>query len=127
MSSNDDDQEDSTTSTHPHYFRLLAEATSLPGSQVPSRTATPTPGSGSRARRQGTSSDNENGSERLDEDVGVEGYYERFFVEEKKLGRGARGTVYLCQVSLKVSISRPILLFRSLSLISILSSCLSMS
>lgn len=99
VSSNDDDQEDSATSTHPHYFRLLAEATSLPGSQVPSRTATPTPGSGSRSRRQETSNDNANESEGLDDDVGVEGYYERFFVEEKKLGRGARGTVYLCQVS----------------------------
>lgn len=29
----------------------------------------------------------------------VEGYYSRFFVEEKRLGMGAEGTVYLCQVS----------------------------
>lgn len=29
----------------------------------------------------------------------VEGYYRRFFVEEKRLGMGAEGTVYLCQAS----------------------------
>lgn len=29
----------------------------------------------------------------------VEGYYSRFFIEEKRLGMGAEGTVYLCQVS----------------------------
>lgn len=28
-----------------------------------------------------------------------EGYYEKFFVEKKKLGRGFRGSVFLCEVS----------------------------
>ena len=28
-----------------------------------------------------------------------QGYYERFFVEEKQLGRGLRGQVFLCKVS----------------------------
>jgi hypothetical protein len=27
----------------------------------------------------------------------IEGYYSRFFIEEKRLGMGAEGTVYLCQ------------------------------
>lgn len=26
-----------------------------------------------------------------------QGYYDRFFVEERKLGRGLRGSVFLCQ------------------------------
>lgn len=29
----------------------------------------------------------------------IEGYYHRFFIEEKRLGMGAEGSVYLCQVS----------------------------
>jgi hypothetical protein len=27
-----------------------------------------------------------------------QGYYEKFFIEEKKLGRGFRGSVFLCKV-----------------------------
>src|SRR5687768_17197500 len=30
-----------------------------------------------------------------------QGYYERFFIEERKLGRGFRGSVYLCKVNHK--------------------------
>lgn len=33
----------------------------------------------------------------LNEAAFNQGYYQRFFVEERKLGRGARGNVYLCQ------------------------------
>lgn len=90
-----EDQDDSTTSTHPHYFRLLAEATSLPGSQTQtrnnSRSNTPIPGGSRRQTSQ---------SESLADDIGVEGYYDRFFVEERKLGKGANGEVFLCQVSI---------------------------
>lgn len=28
-----------------------------------------------------------------------QGYYEKFFVEENKLGKGFRGSVFLCEVS----------------------------
>ena len=56
----------------PHYFRLL--------SQVPLL---------------GTTNSNV-GSPPVCEEVN-EGYYERFFVEIRQLGRGSRGTVYLCQ------------------------------
>ena len=56
----------------PHYFRLL--------SQVPLL---------------GTTHSNVS-SPPVCEEVN-EGYYERFFVEIRQLGRGSRGTVYLCQ------------------------------
>ncbi|KAJ8328056.1 putative serine/threonine-protein kinase iks1 [Batrachochytrium dendrobatidis] len=36
-------------------------------------------------------------SSHLNSDSFNQGYYDRFFVEEKKLGRGQRGSVFLCQ------------------------------
>ncbi|RKP09926.1 kinase-like domain-containing protein [Thamnocephalis sphaerospora] len=38
-------------------------------------------------------------NEPLHERAFNQGYYERFFVEEKRLGRGLRGQVFLCQAS----------------------------
>lgn len=35
---------------------------------------------------------------RLNANAFNNGYYKRFFVEKKKLGRGFRGSVYLCEV-----------------------------
>ena len=54
--------------TAPHYFRLLEEA--------------PITGNDTDTLYGATTA----------------GYYARFFVELKRLGRGARGSVYLCQV-----------------------------
>lgn len=56
----------------PHYFRLLAQAPLL-----------------------GTTHSKPS-SETVCNGIN-EGYYERFFVEIRQLGRGSRGTVYLCQ------------------------------
>lgn len=64
----DDSALDEDVIMRPHYFRLLSETT-LPQDD------------GSRVR----------------EGDRNEGYYARFFVELGKLGRGARGSVYLCE------------------------------
>lgn len=42
----------------------------------------------------------------LNEAAFNQGYYKRFFIEEKKLGRGARGNVFLCQVSPRLGLSK---------------------
>ncbi|PWN51286.1 kinase-like protein [Violaceomyces palustris] len=106
----------------PNYFRLLAQATSVTNSNQNSRPTTPaTPvirsfpessqatRDNSRtatpelsfpldpSRNQSPSGDTSDASERLSEGTEAQGYYGRFFVEIKKLGRGARGTVFLCQ------------------------------
>lgn len=60
----------------PHYFRLLSQ-TPMSGMSEP--------GSPSNI-----------GNASISDGIN-EGYYERFFVELQQLGRGARGTVYLCQ------------------------------
>ncbi|KAJ3021162.1 putative serine/threonine-protein kinase iks1 [Thoreauomyces humboldtii] len=71
----------------------------LPQSQEPSRITdvnfesglddrpgSPAPGAATR-----------NGATGLNESSFNQGYYDRFFVEERKLGRGLRGSVFLCQ------------------------------
>ncbi|PKI84754.1 putative serine/threonine-protein kinase iks1 [Malassezia vespertilionis] len=69
-----EDEEIGTPHTAPHYFRLLSE-TSVGRSSAPAHTnMTP-----------------------LSIDATNQGYYARFFVELGRLGRGARGTVWLCQ------------------------------
>lgn len=59
----------------PHYFRLLSQSL-LPGANEP----------GMPFNEHTTLADGIN-----------EGYYKRFFVELQQLGRGSRGTVFLCQ------------------------------
>lgn len=66
------DNENDSVHVAPHYFRLLSQAPLL-----------------------GTTRSNIS-SETVCEGIN-EGYYERFFVEIRQLGRGSRGTVYLCQ------------------------------
>lgn len=61
----------------PNYFHLLAESTSTSRAQTP-------PGQESAGRPFGA-------------DAMAEGYFDTFFREEKKLGMGANGSVFLCQ------------------------------
>ncbi|KAG0243201.1 putative serine/threonine-protein kinase iks1 [Mortierella sp. GBA43] len=91
-----------------NYFRMLADANtalsrrgSLQGdSETPLRSRSPigVPTSSSRttldldSQPQGHSA-----SSQLSHDALNQGYYERFFVEQKKLGKGYRGSVFLCQ------------------------------
>ncbi|GAK63928.1 kinase-like protein [Moesziomyces antarcticus] len=86
----------------PNYFRLLAQATSTGASGYTTRPDTPSllrnrfesaSGSSTPVAASGTCTP----SEPLQHDAEAQGYYARFFVELKRLGRGARGTVYLCQ------------------------------
>ncbi len=86
----------------PNYFRLLAQATSTGASGYTTRPDTPSllrnrfesaSGSSTPVAASGTSTP----PEPLQHDAEAQGYYARFFVELKRLGRGARGTVYLCQ------------------------------
>ncbi|KNE70346.1 IKS protein kinase [Allomyces macrogynus ATCC 38327] len=85
-----------------NYFRLLASShTQYPSPSQPSSPTSATipppppvtPSTGARARTLSTGA--------VDDAVNAasfnQGYYERFFVEEKKLGRGARGSVFLCR------------------------------
>lgn len=67
---------DEFAETAPQYFQLLSES-----ANVSTRATSPEP---SVSPHVGPESANQ-------------GYYERFFVELGKLGRGARGSVYLCQ------------------------------
>ncbi|WFD30241.1 putative serine/threonine-protein kinase iks1 [Malassezia sp. CBS 17886] len=68
----DDDDADAEVHAAPQYFRLLSE-TSAPSSTDAPQADVPV------------------------WDEATQGYYERFFIELGRLGRGARGSVYLCQ------------------------------
>ena len=77
------------SATAPNYFRLLAEGATIDdasSSVATTRPSTPDGLDGSGA-----------GSARLDHDATAPGYCAKFFVEIKRLGRGARGQVFLCQ------------------------------
>ncbi|PWY99783.1 kinase-like protein [Testicularia cyperi] len=111
---------DAPTFVAHNYFRLLAQASSVPGSINNTRPSTPTFARGSRFESASGSSTPDLGSvgggsrsyrgrtgessrsrgsspEPIDHAAEAEGYYSRFFVELKRLGRGARGQVFLCQ------------------------------
>ncbi|KAF8983182.1 putative serine/threonine-protein kinase iks1 [Entomortierella lignicola] len=97
-----------------NYFRMLADANMAlsgrgslqdgPKPQIQTQSSLGSPTSSSRA-----SLDLDNQvplhdsprdhptSSHLSHDALNQGYYERFFVEQKKLGRGFRGSVFLCQ------------------------------
>nr|CDI52999.1 related to IKS1-putative serine/threonine kinase [Melanopsichium pennsylvanicum 4] len=88
----------------PNYFRLLAQATS--NTAAFTRPATPRFSNGNRfesASGNSTpvppsrSSSPLSESEPIHPSTSAQGYYSRFFVELKRLGRGARGQVFLCQ------------------------------
>ncbi|EPQ29360.1 uncharacterized protein PFL1_03115 [Pseudozyma flocculosa PF-1] len=98
----------------PNYFRLLAQASSVPGNGTDTRPPSPPLGhrrfvdSGDSSRCATPEIDagytsprgsgaSASGSQPLGPGTEADGYYARFFVEIKKLGRGARGTVFLCQ------------------------------
>ncbi|KAJ9116384.1 hypothetical protein QFC22_004825 [Naganishia vaughanmartiniae] len=70
------------------YFQILAQ--SVDGSRHSTPVGEGTPERMSRHDR--SSPDNDARPARS-----IEGYYSRFFIEERRLGRGAEGTVYLCQ------------------------------
>lgn len=53
--------------------------------------------SNTRAENLGNGNDDNKNSPHLSHDALNQGYYERFFVEQVKLGRGYRGSVFLCQ------------------------------
>ncbi|KAF9388332.1 hypothetical protein CPC16_006561 [Podila verticillata] len=53
--------------------------------------------SNTRTETPGNRNDDHKDSPHLSHDALNQGYYERFFVEQKKLGRGYRGSVFLCQ------------------------------
>ncbi|KAI7850637.1 kinase-like domain-containing protein [Circinella umbellata] len=64
-----------------NYFRLLASTTPV---QSPRTT-------------QGQTATSHGSTIHLNDNAFNEGYYEKFFVERKKLGRGFRGSVFLCE------------------------------
>ncbi|KAF9296318.1 putative serine/threonine-protein kinase iks1 [Mortierella antarctica] len=100
-----------------NYFRMLADANialsrraSLEadqGTSFLSHSPIGTPTSSSRAsldldsntrtENLGSRSDDHKDSPHLSHDALNQGYYQRFFVEQVKLGRGYRGSVFLCQ------------------------------
>ncbi|KAJ9475093.1 putative serine/threonine-protein kinase IKS1 [Pseudozyma hubeiensis] len=98
----------------PNYFRLLAQAsttsTTTDTNAIPESSFSPSPSRPPTPRNRfssvsGTSTPQPASSsgtstpppEPLSQTSSAQGYYSRFFIELHQLGRGARGTVYLCQ------------------------------
>ncbi|GES78168.1 kinase-like domain-containing protein [Rhizophagus clarus] len=89
---------------HRNYFRLLGNSESIQPETSPiigqSTFSTHTVSSHSFAESSTASSSIDPDFEthsNLSQNSFNQGYYERFFIEEKKLGRGFRGSVYLCK------------------------------
>ncbi|KAI1318513.1 putative serine/threonine-protein kinase iks1 [Mortierella claussenii] len=116
------EEDESNSYMDSNYFRMLADAnialsrhTSLQadtGPQIQAHSPLGSPTSSSRAsldfdmqpNSSREDSNNIRGSNthapsaaHLSHDALNQGYYERFFMEQKKLGRGFRGSVFLCQ------------------------------
>lgn len=82
---------DSTYSARaPNYFQLLEIA-----NETSSRPSTPPPRSGDDSRTRGR-----NGT--FSADAMADGYFKAFFQEECRLGMGAYGSVFLCQVRILI-------------------------
>ncbi|CAG8479353.1 5677_t:CDS:10 [Dentiscutata erythropus] len=84
---------------HRNYFRLLENSENVLNGQSPSTFVQPTNSTHSFSPYPTTSFPEpitENISS-LSESSFNQGYYQRFFIEEKKLGRGSRGSVFLCK------------------------------
>lgn len=98
---NDEEHEHGQTNRASNYFQLLAIA-----NETASGPSTPqSSGNFSRASRRHSPSVGQNGAEgsrTFPAEVMAEGYFGSFFQEECKLGMGAYGSVYLCQVRLTV-------------------------
>jgi glutaredoxin len=87
----EDDAVDSEASFRDsNYFHLLAIA-----NETTSRPSTPPTPSESRSRRN-----------TFPAEAMAEGYFKAFFQEESRLGMGANGSVYLCQVCVSLLVSR---------------------
>jgi len=89
-----DSEEDLEHVRAPNYFQLLEIA-----NETNSRPASPGPGP-SRSRQHDTPNRQEtNGNAAgFRSDAIAEGYFNAFFKAEQRLGMGANGSVYLCQV-----------------------------
>lgn len=85
-----DEADPSRHSRNPQYFQLLSVANE-------SATGPPPLTAHEGDERGGTQNDGT--SRAFPSNTMAEGYFERFFQEEHKLGMGANGSVYLCQVS----------------------------
>ncbi|TKY86463.1 hypothetical protein EX895_004612 [Sporisorium graminicola] len=88
----------------PNYFRLLAQATTHVSNSASSSNASTTTLPRNRfesASGSSTPIPSVSGASTPPEPINhsseAQGYYARFFVELKRLGRGARGQVFLCQ------------------------------
>ena len=96
-----------------NYFQLLEIA-----NERGSRTGTPGPSSGSGSRSNGTREAGTEGagrSSQFEPRSMAEGYFHAFFKEEFRLGMGANGSVFLCQVSLPLfSVLQFVPTFRSI-------------
>jgi hypothetical protein len=86
------DQVVRTSSRAPNYFQLLEVA-----NETSSRPSTPplTPRS-----EDGEGSDEDDGAGAFSKESMAQGYFKAFFKEECRLGMGANGSVFLCQVSI---------------------------
>ncbi|KAG2176231.1 hypothetical protein INT43_005465 [Umbelopsis isabellina] len=77
-----------------NYFRLLSPVpTQTLNNEQTRENASVTPDIASENNNQS----DEQSINHLKENAFNQGYYQKFFTEEKKLGRGLRGSVYLCQ------------------------------
>ncbi|KAI9030404.1 kinase-like domain-containing protein [Hyaloraphidium curvatum] len=91
--------EDLTNFVDQRYFQMLATTSftdvnpRLPAAGGP-EASPPRPG---RSRTRSTGSQMNGDAEQLSSKSFNDGYYERFFIEVAKLGRGYRGSVFLCQ------------------------------
>jgi len=80
-----DEEEPEILSREPNYFHLLAISNqSLSRQSTPPPISAPSNGNGNRSA--------------FSAEAMAEGYFKAFFKEEVKLGMGANGSVYLCQV-----------------------------
>ncbi|CAG8441908.1 14708_t:CDS:10 [Funneliformis mosseae] len=85
----------STDFIHRNYFRLLENSESVHPESLP--IGEPYPFTEPSTEFTFINSHEEEIHATLSHDSFNQGYYERFFIEEKKLGRGFRGSVYLCK------------------------------
>ncbi|CAG8456773.1 13914_t:CDS:10, partial [Dentiscutata heterogama] len=85
---------------HRNYFRLLENSENVLNGQSTSTFVQPTSSTHSFSPYPTTTSFPEPITENissLSESSFNQGYYQRFFIEERKLGRGSRGSVFLCK------------------------------
>lgn len=99
-SPNPSNDRDDVVHTAPHYFRLLSRALAAKGSSEHRgalRDVSATPPRSTHTLSDASTPRDSPDPSILSDTTNNTGYYERFFSELGRLGRGARGTVYLCQ------------------------------